>query len=216
MRRLSTFGVTGSTALTVTPHLDSIAITPANPSVPKGETEQFTATGTFADNSTANITNQVTWASANTATATISNAAGSIGFAPAVATGTSSISATFEGVTGSTLMTVGPPVLVSLWVTPASPNALENTTDQFSASGIYSDGSTQNLTSLVTWASATPGVATISPAGVANGIIAGTSSISATYQGLTSSNTLAVDPPPVTLTNVVPIIKRHKVTRRLF
>ena len=45
-------GITGSATLEVTPELTSIAITPANPSVPKGETQQFTATGTFADGST--------------------------------------------------------------------------------------------------------------------------------------------------------------------
>jgi hypothetical protein len=103
-------------------------------------------------------------------------------------------------------------VLVSISVTPASPNILEGTTDQFTATGLYSDGSTQNLTSAASWATSTPAVATISPAGLAGGITPGSSSIIATYQGLTGSNTLAVDPPPVTLTNVVPIIKRHKVS----
>ena len=60
-------GVTGSTVLTVSPAvLQSIAVTPANPSVPEGRTEQFTATGTFSDNSTEDLTSQVTWASATT------------------------------------------------------------------------------------------------------------------------------------------------------
>ncbi len=205
-------GITGSATLEVTPELESIAITPANPDVPKGETQQFTATGTFADGSTQNLTNDMTWSSTNTATATISNTSGSIGSAPALATGTSSISATFEGVTGSTSLTVTPAVLESILITPAAPSILEGTADQLTASGLYSDGSTQNLTSLVSWASANPSVATISPAGLASGNTAGPSSISATYQGLTGATTLAVDPPPVTLTNVVPIIKRHKVS----
>ncbi len=53
--------------------LQSIAVTPANPSIAKGLTQQFTATGTFSDNSTQNLTAQVTWASATTATATINS-----------------------------------------------------------------------------------------------------------------------------------------------
>ncbi len=126
--------------------------------------------------------------------------------------GTSSISASFEDVTGSTMLTVGPPALVSLWVTPASASTPQGTTDQFTASGIYSDGSTQNLTSAVAWSSATPTVATISSAGLASATAPGTSSISASYQGLTGSSPLEVDPPPVTLTNVSTIMKRHKVT----
>jgi hypothetical protein len=204
-------GITGSALLTVTPILESIAVTPANPDVPKGETEEFTATGTFADGSTENLTNGVTWSSKNTATATISNAAGSVGFAPTLAMGTSTISATLEGVTGSTLLTVGPPALVSIFLTPASANILEGATDQFNASGIYTDGSTQNLTSLASWASASPSVAAISPAGLANGMTQGASTISASYQGITGSYPLAVDPPPVTLTNVATIVKRRKV-----
>jgi Bacterial Ig-like domain (group 2) len=204
-------GITGSTTLSVTPPLESIAITPGGPSLPKGETEQFTATGTFADNSTENLTQDATWASANTATATISNATGSNGVGRALAIGTSSISATLWGVTGSTSLTVSPAVLQSIWVTSASPSILEGTSDQLTATGVYSDGSTQNLTNVVSWSSATPSVATLSSAGLADGITPGASSISASYQGLTGSTSLAVDPPPVTLTNVDPIVTRHKV-----
>ena len=205
-------GITGSSTLSVTPTLESIAISPASSSLPKGETEQFVATGTFADNSTQNLTQDVTWASANTASATISNASGSIGVGLALATGSSSISASFWGVTGSTSLTVTPAILQAISVTAASPSVLEGAIDQLTATGIYSDGSTQNLTTVASWASATPGVATLSPAGLADGITPGASSVSATYQGLTGSMSLAVDPPPVTLTNVDPIVTRRKVT----
>jgi hypothetical protein len=46
--------------------LSSIAVTPANPSVAKGLTQQFAATGTFSDGTTADLSSQVTWASATT------------------------------------------------------------------------------------------------------------------------------------------------------
>src|SRR5262245_41212124 len=70
--------------------LQSIAVTPANPSIAKGATQQFTATGTFSDNSKQDLTNQVTWASATTSVATITSS----GLATGVGTGTSTISAT--------------------------------------------------------------------------------------------------------------------------
>ena len=38
------------------PTLTSIAVTPANPSISTGTTQQFTATGTYSDQSTQNIT----------------------------------------------------------------------------------------------------------------------------------------------------------------
>src|SRR5262249_32916549 len=71
------------------PPLSSIAVTPSNPTVTVGGTQQFTATGTYSDGSTQNLTSQVTWASSNTAAATINSS----GLATAVAVGTTTISA---------------------------------------------------------------------------------------------------------------------------
>ncbi len=182
-------GITGSTGLTVTAAtLQSIAVTPANPSVPKGETEQFTATGTFSDNSTENLTSQVTWASATTSVATI-NAAG---LATGLGTGTSTISATLNGTAGSTALTVTAAVLQSIAVTPANPSVPKGETEQFTATGTFSDSSTQDLTSQVTWASATTSVATINATGLASGVATGTSTISATLDGITGSTVLTV------------------------
>ena len=89
------------------PTLNSIAVTPANPTIQTGGTQQFTATGTYSDNSTQNITSQVTWASSNTAVTTI-NASG---LATGVATGTSTISATQGSISGTTTLTVQPAAL---------------------------------------------------------------------------------------------------------
>ena len=190
-------GVTGSTVLTVRAAvLQSIAVTPANPSVAAGLTEQFTAVGTYSDNSTQALTTQVTWASANTSVATISSAAGSQGLATAVATGTSSISAALAGVTGTTVLTVTAAVLQSIALTPAKPSVAVGSTEQFTAVGTYSDKSTQTLTTQVTWASATPLVATISNAsgsqGLAAAVATGTSTISAAVDGVTGSTVLKV------------------------
>src|SRR5206468_74943 len=92
-----------STVLTVTAAtLTSIAVTPANPSIAKGTTQQFTATGTYTDSTTQNLTSQVTWVSATPSVATITAA----GLATGVATGTSTISATLTGITGTTVLTV--------------------------------------------------------------------------------------------------------------
>ncbi|HEY0703083.1 MAG TPA: Ig-like domain-containing protein [Candidatus Acidoferrales bacterium] len=44
------------------PTLVSIAITPASPSIVSGNSVQLTATGTYSDSSTANLTGSVTWA----------------------------------------------------------------------------------------------------------------------------------------------------------
>jgi hypothetical protein len=168
--------------------LKSIAVTPANPSLPKGETQQFTAIGTYSDNTTQNLTSQVTWASATHSAATIS----ATGLATAVATGTSRISATLGSITGSTALTVIAAVLKSIAITPANPNLPKGETQQFVATGTYSDKTTQNLTSKVTWASATHSVATISATGLATAVAKGASRISATLANISVSTVLTV------------------------
>ena len=89
--------------------LSSIAVTPVTPTIANGTDQQFTATGTYSDATTADLTSLVTWASAIPAGATISAA----GLAHAVGLGTSMISATLGLVGGNTLLTVlGEPVAV--------------------------------------------------------------------------------------------------------
>jgi hypothetical protein len=88
--------------------LTAIAITPTNPTIQVGGTEPFTATGTYSDSSTQNITSLVTWTSSNAAVASISAA----GMASGVAGGTSTITATLGSVTNSTKLTVQPATLV--------------------------------------------------------------------------------------------------------
>jgi trimeric autotransporter adhesin len=187
-------GISGTTKLTVTaPALESIAVTPAAPSVPAGDTEQFTATGTFSDDSTQDLTKQVSWASSKTGVATISNATGSQGLATAVATGTSSITAALAGVSGSTIMTVTAAVLQSIDLTPANPTIDKGLTEQLTATGELSDGTTEDLSSTATWASSKTSVATINATGLATAAGVGTSSITATFDGVTGSTVLTVD-----------------------
>lgn len=76
----------------------SIAITPSQTSVVIGTTTNFTATGTYSNGDTANITNQVTWTSSNTAVATIN----SNGLATPVSTGSANISASIGGIASNT------------------------------------------------------------------------------------------------------------------
>ena len=193
--------VSGSTVLTVTPAtLTSIQVTPANPSISKGGTQQFTATGTYSDSSTANITGQVTWTSGTPAKATITGA----GLATGVAAGTSTITATLGSVSGSTVLTVTPATLTSITVTPVNPSISKGGTQQFTATGTYSDSSTANITGQVTWTSGTPAKATITGAGLATGVAAGTSTITATLGSVSGSTVLTVTPATLTSITVTP------------
>src|SRR5207245_11627779 len=95
--------VTGSTTLTViAPALVSIALTPANASILLGSTQQFTATGSYTDNSTQILTSSVAWNSSAASVATITSA----GLAASVATGVTTIAAALNSISGSTTLTI--------------------------------------------------------------------------------------------------------------
>lgn len=199
-------GISGSTGLTITSAtLESIAVTPNPASVAKGSKLQFTATGTFSDSSTEDITQDVTWSSSNEAVAQISNAAGSQGQATAIATGDTTITALLMGISGSSTLTVTPAVLSSIDVTPPSTSVIKTQSTQFTATGHYSDGSTQNLTTAVTWTSSDITIAAISNAagseGKATGVNPGTVTITATLAAISGTATLTVAAcPGITIT----------------
>lgn len=86
------------------PNLVSIAVTPANASILIGATQQFTATGTYDNGSTANITATSTWTSSRIGVATIA----STGIATAVFIGDTVISATLGTINGYTTLTTAP------------------------------------------------------------------------------------------------------------
>jgi fibronectin type 3 domain-containing protein len=103
--------------------------------------------------------------------------------------------------------------LTSIAVTPANASIAAGVTQQFSATGMFSDGSTLNLTGSVTWASSVLGVAAISSAGLASGVSAGSTSISAMLNGVTGSTTLiVVGSSSSAITSVSPIDKATGVS----
>ncbi len=146
------------------PTLVSIAVTPANPSIALGTAEQFTATGTYSNNSTQNITTSVVWSSSTTTVATIGS---NNGLAASVATGTTTITASSGSVSRSTTLIVTPAQLVSIVVTPAISSIATGSAEQFTAAGIYSDNFTGSITTPVTWTSSAPDVATVDSTGLA-------------------------------------------------
>lgn len=184
--------IAGSTNLTVTQAaLLSIAVTPAIPSIPAGTTQQFTATGTFTDGSTQNLTTGVQWTSDTTSVATISNAANNQGLATGISAGTASITATSGSISGTTTLSVTSAALISIAVTPANPSIVAGTTQQLAATGTFTDGSTQDVTASAAWSSDTNSVATVKK-GLVTGIAAGSASISAASGSISGSTAVSV------------------------
>jgi hypothetical protein len=170
--------------------LASIAITPATANLPKGSTLNFVATGTFSDSSTQDLTNTVAWAPATGATATVSNANNQHGRATGVAPGTVDVTATIAGTPVAHASLTVTAAIASIAVTPATPTIAKTLTQQFTALATLSDTTTLDVSSFATWVSGTKATATISPTGLATGVAAGTSKITAASGGITSPQVL--------------------------
>jgi len=167
-----------------------------------GATQQFTATGTYSDSSTQDITSEVTWASSSPDIAAISDA----GLAKGLADGKTDITASLSGVTAKAV-TLPIATLSSVAITQSPPDDLTvGITQQFTVKGIYSDGTTEYLTSNVTWSSSDIKIASISSLGIATGIAVGTTNITAAVPGA------EVTSPAVSLKVVAPVLTTIAIT----
>ncbi len=201
-------GVQGSTSLSVTGgDLLDIAVLPGNstaihitPVIPL----EMTAEGDFT-NGSRNISDLVTWSSSNQNVATID----SQGIVTTVDDGVTTISAVNGTITGETQLTVTTATFTAgtLTVTPestAQPTIALNSSQKFTASGDFSDGTTRDLTAEVTWSSSDPAVATDPDEGVATGLAAGTTSIAADFKTDTATSSLDVTAPTLLSVTIEP------------
>jgi len=186
--QVSSGSVSATTNLTVgSAGLVAITISPASGTIAAGASQQYQATGTYSDGSTQNITGLVAWSSAS-AVATINNA----GLALGAAQGSTTVSANFESISASVPLIVGPPSLASLSITPNSASLSVGATQQISATGTYTDGSTQNLTSSSSWASSNAGVVSVSNSGLAMAASVGEATITSTSGSISGTTLLLV------------------------
>ncbi len=178
--------------------LSSIVVTPANGMIAAGGVQQFIATGSFTNGSKVDLTGSVAWSSTG-------GKINSTGLVTTSAQGTYTIKAVLNGITGQTTLSVGPPTLVSIAVSPVNPSVAIGNTQPFTATGTYSDSNTGSLPTAV-FSSSSPAVATITAGGVATGVAIGATNITATLSGITS--------PADSLTVVAPTLKSIIVTAR--
>ena len=114
-----------------------------------GQTRQFTASATFANGKAYEVTSQAEWRSSNPAVASVSR-----GLVRAVGAGQTEITATYRNVTSATAAVTAKAISVLTSISITGPAEITpGSVTQFSATGQYADGSTQNITSNVSWGS---------------------------------------------------------------
>jgi uncharacterized protein YjdB len=198
-------GQSGAASLRVTnATLASIAITTTgDATIARGTTKQFAAIGTFSDNSKQDITTLASWTSSDATVATVGDSGGKDGLATALKVGQTTIGAAFATRTGTRILTVTLATLDSIAITPTASTIANGTTAQFKATATYSDKSTQDITTLVTWSSSAPAVASIAndtTDGLATALTVGTTTIRASLNGQIVTAALTVT--AATLTSI--------------
>jgi LruC domain-containing protein len=156
--------------VTVSPaELSSITITPPNLSLAKGLSQKLQATGFYTDQSTRDISSSVTWSistpsllsplstaltgSNSTSIGSISNSSDSKGLLRAENLGSADVIATFGEILGKTKVQVTNAELVTLNLSSSAGSKAKGLKEKFFAMGIYTDGTTQDLTTQVHWKS---------------------------------------------------------------
>ena len=186
--------VSGTAAVVVASStLKSIQVSPPSATVAEQTGTQFNAVGIFADSSTQNLTGSVTWTSSPASVATVSNASPTKGLATGIAPGNATVAALFATLSGAASLTVTNATLTSITVTPPTATIALDDTQQFTATGNFSDGSTEDLTDQVTWTSSEVSVATMKADGLASTAGTGMTTITATMNGVKGTATLTVN-----------------------
>lgn len=184
-------GKSDQATITVIAPVSSVVVSPDSISVIIGKTSALTATVKDA-NDNALSGRVVTWKSDNTSIATVD----ANGVVTAVSAGTTTVTATSEGKSGSAkvVVTLAPVARVTVVdsVNPATPpSVVQGQTLQLAALLTDADGNTL-LDRLVTWVSADSSIASVDGNGLVTGLKVGQTKIIATSEGVSGSADVTV------------------------
>lgn len=205
-------GVTATTLLTVTaPVLQSILVTPSSQSVLSLSKVSFAAIGTYSDGSTPDITSLAAWSSSASGVATITTG----GVVTTLAPGTASVTATLDGINGTTSLKVTGGNLTGITLSTANITLVKDTVTRIAATGTFNNGGaavTRDITGTVTWAVAdTAKAAVTTPGGnlawlsaVAVTPVLTPTTVTATFGTLTGTTSLAVTAPALQSVTIAP------------
>ena len=197
--------VTGDTTVTGTSAvITAISVSPASVTLAAGQTQQFAATATLSDSTQQTVTSSAHWSVSNPSKATVSNTSGTSGFLTSISAGATNVTATLNSISGSGAVTIQAASLTSIAITPNPVSLPAGTNQSLTVTGTYSDGSTANLTASATFGSASSSTAAVNSSGLVHGVTAGSTTITATVQGVSSTDSIAVTSALLTSIAVTP------------
>jgi uncharacterized protein YjdB len=173
-----------------------VTLTPAAPDVIKGQTLALTAAA-HTPHGIAVTGRPVVWATSNPSVAAISDQ----GVVTGVGYGTATLTATIEGVSGTTVATVKSGPATQLMIGPPNPQISRGGTVRLTLDVRDAFGNEVDLAGkTVAWTSSAPTVATVGSDGIVAGVSPGLATIIASVDGKSASAIVTVqDAPPATI-----------------
>ena len=185
--------ITGTLALSNSAAtLSSIDVSPLSARLAIGTQENFVATGRYSDGSIQDISEHVSWTTTDASIAATSNVANAQGQTLALTQGSTTVSATLNGVSGDATLAVTAAQLLSINVVPSGLTLPVGLRQTLHAEGNFSDGSIQILDDTVRWESDTPSTAAVNN-GEINPLQPGSTRISASLDGISGNTTVTVN-----------------------
>lgn len=188
-------GLSASAAVSVSAAtLQGLEIRPSNPGIAAGTQQGFRALGHYDDGSTRDLTDQVSWASSEKAVAEVLS---DPGFFRGLAAGTARITAVLDdGVSAFTDLQVSNATLQSISLSPGPVTIARGFSTRLTATGQFSDASSQDITRSVVWESGAPAVASVANSGADSGLLralsAGNTTVSASLSGISQGVAVTV------------------------
>jgi len=169
--------------------MTAIRVTPATVNVAKGHTESMTAKAIYSDGTSSDISDSVNWLPANTTTASVT----SQGVLRGDKVGVTTLTATINGVISNPVgVVVSSAVITGISVTPPTVTVAKGQNQPLTARATYSDLTSSDVSRFVTWSPIDNSTATVTLGGLLTGANVGTTSVTASKDGVTS-NTVSVD-----------------------
>lgn len=175
------------------PILTGLTVAPKAVTLPVWQSAQLEATGKLQDGSPLDVKAAADWQSSDPEVACVEQ-----GKVTGLKDGTVTITATYAGKSDTATVTVTP-VLVNITVTPETVQMAVNSTRQLTATGRYTNDHSDDVTNQAAWFTDDASVATVSAAGLVTAVGKGTTTITASKDGVLGSAVVVVWQPGLTI-----------------
>lgn len=190
-----------ATITVVTARVTSLKLTPANPDLHVGEQAGLLAMAISSDGTSEEVTDRSIWSSSDPKVVIVDRSNGGL---IALAAGTATVKAAYQGLEASATVTVRASQPTSLLLSPAMPVVEPGDSFFMQALLVFDDGSSRDVTGSANWRSSNPGVADVDGAGQVTASMAGKATFTANHAGFTSTVMITVSNASLQSVSVTP------------